>query len=307
MPLLTKRRVLAAKIEATIGTAIALTSGTDGIINAYDVQLDPDIPFNKRMAAGAFGRQAGVVGAYGGGVKFKIEAVGSGTAGTAPAWANVLLPACGMTNAGGGLFSPISAFSGQNSITIANLEDGAKKFLAGAMGSWTFDGEDGKVGTFTFDFKGVWQPVVDAGMFTPQFSSIIPPRFAGATLTIGSYTPTCSKFSLKYGTVIDLRQTVTPAAGYISAVVTDRETTGTLDPEMTLVASYDAYGIWLAGTTAALTMTIGSGGTGFTISGPELQYTGPKEGNRNGIVTTDLPFQLCQNGSTVDSEVSIQF
>src|ERR1700744_5177177 len=97
MPLLKQRRVLAAKLEVTPGTGVSLTSGTDGIINAFDVQADAEIPYNERLAQGAFGRLPGVVGAYAGGIKFKVEAYGSGVAGTAPAWALVLLEACGMS------------------------------------------------------------------------------------------------------------------------------------------------------------------------------------------------------------------
>jgi len=311
MPLLKSRRVLAAKQETTIGTGVTLTSGTDGIINAFDVVIDADIPYNERVAQGAFGRLAGTVGTYGGSVSFKLEGIGSGTAGTAPAWATVLLPACGML-ATSNVFTPITAFASQESVTIGVYEDGAHKSLTGAMGSYSIDCEDGKTPIFTFNFKGVWQPPTDVGMFTPQFSPTIPPRFAGATFTIGSFTPLISKFTMNYGTKIEMRQDVTQTAGFISAVVTDRKVTGTLDPEQTLVAAYDAFGIWLAGTTAALTVDIGfsSGsqtGTGFAISVPVLQYDNIKEGTRNDLNISNLSYLACQNGSTVDSEVTITF
>jgi len=306
MPLLTKQRVLAAKLEVTSGTPVTLTSGTDGMINAYDVVIDGDIPYNERVAAGAFGRQQSTVGAYAGSLKFKVEAYGSGTAGTAPAWSTVLLEACAMTQASG-LFTPISAGASQKSATIAVYEDGGRKMLAGAMGTWTFNAEDGKPGVFEFDFKGVWQPVTDVAMFTPQFSTVIPPRFAGATLTIGAYTPTMSKLSIAYGAKVEMREDVTQTGGYIAAIITDRKVTGKLDPEMTLVASYDAFGAWLAGTTAALSVAFGPSGAGFTIAAPVLQYTGIKEGDRNGKVISNLDFIAAQNGSTPDSEISIQF
>jgi len=306
MPLLTKRRVLAAKIEATPGTPIALTSGTDGMINAYDVVIDGDIPYNERVAQGAFGRQASNVGAYAGSVKFKVEAYGSGTAGTAPPWALVLLEACAMSQAGG-LFTPISAGASQSTATIAVYEDGARKMLAGAEGTWTFDAEDGKVGVFNFDFKGIWQPVTDAAMFTPQFATVIPPRFAGATLTVGAFVPKLSKVSIAYGAKVELCQDATQTSGYYRSIITDRKVTGKLDPEMSLVASYDQFGSWLAGTTAALSIAFGASGMGFTIAAPVTQYTGIKEGDRNGKVISNEDFICCQNGSTPDSEITIQF
>jgi hypothetical protein len=306
MPLLKLRRVLAAKQEVTPGTAIALSSGTDGMINAYDVSIDADIPFNERMAAGAFGRLPGVVGAEAGSLKFKIEAYGSGTSGTSPAWALVLLPACGMVETSGA-WSHVSAYSSQKTVTIAVLEDGIEKKLVGAMGTWSFNGDDGKVPYFDFDFKGVWTAPTDVALFTPQFSTVVPPRFAGATLTIGSYTPTCSKLSVKQGCKVEMREDVTQASGYIAAIITDRKVTGSLDPEATTVATYNPFGLWLAGTTAALTCTIGSSGTGLTIAAPALQYESIKEGERNGKVVHDLNWVAAQSGSTTEDDLSITF
>ncbi|MDP9175614.1 MAG: hypothetical protein M3O30_17360 [Planctomycetota bacterium] len=305
-PLLKERRVLAAKTEVTWGTPIALTSGTDGVINAYDVMVDGDIQPNKRVAAGAFGRLASNVGAYSGTAKFKVEAVGSGTPGTPPAWATVLLPACGMVNTAG-TFTPVSAASAQSAITLANLSDGSRKMLAGSMGKWSYNGQDGEISYFEFEFKGVWQPVTDVAMFTPQFSTVIPPRFAGVSLTLGAYSPIFSKLTLDYGNVVDLRQNADAGSGYQSAVIVGRETTGSIDPEQTLVANYDAFGAWLAGTTAAMSFTIGSGGTGFTINVPVTQYEDIKEGDRNKKVTSQIKFGAKQNGSTPDSEISIVF
>ena len=241
-----------------------------------------------------------------GSLKFKVEAVGSGTAGTALAYALVLFEACAMTQSGG-LFTPLSASASQQAATMGVYEDGGRGMLAGAMGTWTFNGEDGKIGYFEFDFKGVWQPVTDVTMFTPQFSTVIPPAFAGATLTVGAFSPKLSKVSIAYGAKVEMREDVTNVAGYIALIITDRKVTGKLDPEMSLVASYDQFGIWLAGTPAALSIAYGASGAGFTIAAPVIQYTGIKEGDRNGKVISNEDFICAQNGSTPDSEISIQF
>jgi len=306
MPLLAKRRVLAAKLETTSGTAVTLTSGTDAMINAYDVVIDSEMTYNERVAQGAFGRQAGNTGTRAGSVKFKIEAVGSGTAGTAPGWALVLFEACAMSQSGG-LFTPLSASASQKSATIGVYEDGAIKMLVGSMGTWSFNGDDGKIGYFEFDFKGVWIAPVDGAMFTPQSSATIPPAFSGATFTIGAFTPKLSKVSIAYGAKVEMREDVTNAAGFIASIITDRKVTGKLDPETTLVATYDQFGIWLAGTSAALSLAWGASGAGMTIAAPVVQYTGIKEGDRNGKVISNEDFICAQNGSTPDSEISIQF
>lgn len=45
----------------------------------------------------------------------------------------------------------------------------------------------------------------------------------------------------------------------------------------------------------------------MTIAAPVVQYSAIKEGKRNGLVISNEDFICTQNGSAVDSEVSIQF
>jgi hypothetical protein len=305
MPLLDRRKILAAALEETPGTGVSVTS-SNVMINAYDIQADGNMPYNERMVEGGFGRQLSNLGAYAGSLKFKIQASGSGTSGTSPSWAEICLASCGMTESDGS-WTPVSKWSDQTSATFCVDEDGLQKKFVGAMGTWTFSGDDGQIPYFDFEYKGVWVAPTDQTSFTPSFSSVRPPRFAAATLGFGGYTPTASKFTFAMGNKVDLRQDVTQTAGYISAVINDRKCTGTLDPEQTLTSTYDQYAAWLAGTSAALTMTIGSGGTGFTINAPATQYSKVGTGTRGGIIISPMEFIACLSGSTVDSEMSLVF
>ena len=54
MPLLKRRRVFAAKVETTIGTAESLT-GAEGVYNAYNVMIQPKISMTPRESQGGFG------------------------------------------------------------------------------------------------------------------------------------------------------------------------------------------------------------------------------------------------------------
>jgi hypothetical protein len=174
------------------------------------------------------------------------------------------------------------------------------------MGSVTCDFVDGKPSTFSFDFKGVWAAPTDVALLSPTYSAQLPPDFMGATLTIGSYTPLVSKLSIKVANTVELRNDATQATGFISAVITDREITGSLDPEASTVATHDAFGIWLAGTTAALTATVGASGSGFSFGAPALQAKSIKEGDRGGIQTHDQDF-VATCGTTADSELTLTF
>jgi len=53
MPLLRRRAVFAAKVESTIGTAESL-SGTEGVYNARDFMIQPNVAFTRREGQGGF-------------------------------------------------------------------------------------------------------------------------------------------------------------------------------------------------------------------------------------------------------------
>jgi hypothetical protein len=305
MPLIKRRRVLAAKIETTAGTAESLTSSEAGF-NVYDVEINADIPMYERKAEGSLSMLPAVPGARSGSIKFSIDAYGSGTGGTSPTWALTLLKGCGMTESSG-TFSLTSTAASMKTLTLGVYEDGLFKSLAGAMGNFTVDGEDGKPLKVTFEYTGVWQAPTDVSLIAPTYATTVPPRFAGAAFTIGGTSPILSKFNLKSGNVVTLREDITKTAGYIAAVITDRKFEGNIDPEAKLVASSDVFGNWIAGTEAALSCAVGSGGNAITIAAPAIQYMKITEGDRNGIQTHGLDFMCMQNGATPDTEVTIAF
>jgi hypothetical protein len=115
--------------------------------------------------------------------------------------------------------------------------------------------------------------------------------------------------SFDIGNVVVGRECTTPVAGYDSFVVTDRMPMITGNPESKLVATRDVYSQFINMTEAALSFTIdGPGNSTFAISAPKAQIVnGPQEGERNGIVTDEIEWQLNRNGATVDQEFSIVF
>src|SRR5437867_147181 len=97
MSILYKRRVLAAKQESTPGTAESLTN-TEAIF-VFDPSIQADIPPATRNATGSLSQLVAVPGPRKSTMKFSVELAGSGSAGTDPTWASVLLAGCGMTSA----------------------------------------------------------------------------------------------------------------------------------------------------------------------------------------------------------------
>src|SRR5579862_7327869 len=133
MPLLKRNTIVAAKIETTPGTAVALTS-SDAAFNVYDAKYTADIPMYERELQGSFSMLSSVAGARMARIEFSIDLYGSGTPGTPPAYANTFFVGCGMAVTSG-VFSPVSEWSAMHALTMGMYEDGIFKSICGAMGT----------------------------------------------------------------------------------------------------------------------------------------------------------------------------
>src|SRR3989304_4563589 len=96
MAVLTRRGVIAAKIEATEGTAETLV-GSDANFLVIDPKFTANIALNKRLnIAESLSQFAAVPGAQMAEITFGVELKGAGGAGATPALGK-LLKACGFS------------------------------------------------------------------------------------------------------------------------------------------------------------------------------------------------------------------
>lgn len=303
--MLAKKRVLAAKIETTVGTAIAL-SASDATFNAFNVSIQPDIPFAAREGQGAFSGLTGTLDAYGGTAKFSMELTGGASI---PAWATTFLPACGLV-ASSLVMGPITAppgSSGVKTLTIGSYVDGIWRSIKGAMGNAVFRFEAGKKVMIDFEFKGIWVPPTDVALLAPTYTTVAPLRFVSSGLAIGAANPKCANLTIDLGNQVILREDSGTSSGYISACITDRKMKGTIDPEAALVATRDNLGDWLAYTEAALAISLGGATNGVAFAAPKLQFSNVQEANRNDLYTEAIDFVLNRSASAGDDELTITF
>jgi hypothetical protein len=306
--LLKKVRAFAAKVEATPGTAEALTSA-EGAYNVYNLMIQPQIDVSTREGQGGFGRIPSVPGARRGIATFRTDAGYTGSA--IPTWASVLLPACGVV-ASSTTFTPRSEIPGTNvkTLTIGGYINGKFKSICGAVGNARFVMVAGQPIYIDWTFTGIYVAESDATLITPTYPTTLTPlRFAGGATSWNSATICLQQANFDIGNVVTGRECTTPVAAYDSFVVTDRVPKVTGNPESKLVATRDVYSQFINMTEAALSFTIdGPGNSTLVISAPKAQIVnGPQEGERNGIVTDEIEWQLNRNGATVDQEFSIVF
>ena len=307
MPLLKRIGVLLAKAETTPGTDAAPT-GTDGACNFYDVEVQPNIAMVERVGQGGFGRFASVPGAYGATVTFRTYLEWDGTA-TEPFWADVLLPACGWVKSTN-TFTPRSEAPGTNvkTLTFYHYLNGKLRKILGAAGDFVVTLPTGQPAYIDWTFTGVWAGETDASIVSPTYPADTTLRFAEGLAELSDVNLCVSQATINAGNNVILRECPTTAAGYISAIITDRAPTVTLDPESVLVATRDAYGDWIAMAQGTLELDLGGPGNSvLSFDAPKAQITNAQNGDRNMLAIDTLTLLCGKNGATHDQELSIVF
>lgn len=303
-----KRAQLAGKIEETEGSAQTL-AGADAFL-AENIAFNPTTEMERRNNVSAsLSPFSQVAGARSATMEFEVELKGSGAKGTAPALGK-LLKACGFGEAvvesTSVTYTPAS--TGIPSLTIGLYNDGVRYQIQGARGTVSLRLEKGKQGRFRFVFTGAEYVVGDVAMLSSgvSYETSKPQPFLSASLSIDSYAALVGLLEFNMGNEVTLRDSVNAASGHLSAVITGRQPTLSLDPEMVTVATYGWDTKMRSGHEGALTATLGvTAGNICTITAPKVQYTGIRLADKSGLRSLGVDCQLNRNAG--DDELSIAF
>jgi len=300
--LIANKKVLGVKLE------VITTKGEPVVADTHIITYDPEMmsaaEFIERRGAGSGAfmgfNQAGVVGKQVGVCNFRVDLKGNGTnnwdAGLA-----IFMQCCGfdLTTT---VLTPVSTVGAQYTCTIYLWEDGLLKQLSGCMGNVTIDWEEGMPAAANFSFQGIFAQQADvADMAMPEFApdTTTPSLMGSGTWTLGGDAIKISKLSLDMKNELALRGN--------HYVITNRAPSITIDPEAqtTSATGHDFNALWIAGTTAALSLVIGTGaGHQITLGVPVFQYAEPPaSGDRDGLFTYDIVGNC--NVSSGNDEVSI--
>lgn len=290
--LVTRTRVLAAKIEGTPGTLEALTA-TEAAWNVFDTKIQQRTPMEARLKQGSFAQLPSVPGGRIGEVMFSMELYGGSAA---PTWATVFLAACGLGITGGAYVvdkrPPEATGSTAKTISIGVYENGIVKKLAGCMGNVVFHFVAGMIVRAEFTFRGVWQAPSDVAILAPTYPTDSPLRFVSSTFTIGSWNPTLQELTLDVGNEVYLREDASKASGFSSAVIGNRLPKLTINPEEDILATKNIWSEWLANTEAALSFTAAAGSDDVTVTESKLQFIDPQEADREGLQVNEIACEL---------------
>jgi hypothetical protein len=242
-------------------------------------------------------------------IAFESMLSGSGTASTPPAFGDALM-ACGMNETIGATvgYVPVSAITAGGdggSATIGFYTDGLYYKIHGARGSFRLILNSGEPGRIAFTFRGVYNAPTDTDLLAAvSHYTTVPPAIVNGSMTLDSIAMKYKSLEFDLGNQLADRADPSATHGAFSVCITGREPTGTMDPEMLAVATYNYFNKLTTNSEASFTLTVGSAsGNKYVITAPKVQYTAVEPGDRDGLQVAGLTFQL--NRSSGDDELSI--
>lgn len=314
--LVAKSAFLLVETEATAGTDPSPALATNGVL-AYEVTLDPlgnAESFARNPIAGnvLFGRQTPVPGKRHATCSFKIPLAGQGVAMSSsgvglPEW-DPLMKACAWSSTFTANTSVV--YEDQATTTTctiymyvgpaqSSVTSNWKLYeMNGVAGNVKVVGVNGEPTMLEFEMIGTYVEPVDAA--DPDVASnlslveVVPEPLLSAGFSFSSawssYSPCVNGFEYDPGNATIMRECINEAAGYKTAIITDREPKLTFQMEEDLNANVNMWSEYTTGTAATVqTGTIGStAGNRYQITWNRVGIDSISMTEREGILALDV-------------------
>jgi len=294
MALLTRKRLILAKAEATYGTDPTPTGSANAILvrNLEITPLQSDI-VQRELIRPYLGNYEQLLAQIRVQVTFEVELAGSGAAGTAPAYGPVL-KACGLSETvvatTSVTYAPVStSFS---SVTIYFYQDGIRHIVTGARGTFTLNGQVGAIPTIAFTMTGIYNAPTDTALATPTYANQATPLIFknGNTTSFSafSYSGALQSIDLNLGNEIVYRELI---GGTKEVLITDRKPAGTISIEAVLLATKNYFTVSTGSTTGSVSFQHGTtAGNIATLTMAQSDLADASYADLNGIAMLNLPY-----------------
>lgn len=318
---LARKVQLAAKVEATAGSAETLAAADAGILVENVVFTPGIVMLDRNPLRDSLSRYSSVPGSGIATLTFRCEVKGSGTATTPPAMGK-FLRACGMTESvetGAVVYALTSTSSLVPTLTMAKYNDDRRWLLYGARGNVSFEGVANTIMWANFTFTGIYSEFdYKASLTSIDYEDTVPPIFRNTTTTFNfgeSYTTSCySRFTLDLANEVILRENANAASGLSYATITGRDPGGTFDLDVPAISVDTDPAItpnfmtkMTTPTTGAMSLVVGStAGNRMSIAAPAMQVVSINDAERGAISVHDLTYKL-RIGTLDDDELVLTF
>lgn len=300
--------VVLAKKEATYGTDAAPTAGANGILtrNYSGKPLDVDW-LERNLDLPVYGASEGMPTNKRRSFSYEVEIAGSGAAGTAPAWME-LLEACGLaaaTISAGVHAQQVFAAPGAAASSLSQydfLSDQRRKAL-GSVGTFSMDFTAGAYPFFGFNWTGMVPAVTPFDKSAPgavdlaRWKRPVEVNLENTLCTLDGYSPKVRSWKGEAGIQIAVRNLV--GSRYIRRG--SHAFKSTLVIEAPDIATKDYLSALAAGSVVAWQLTHGvDAGNIIELSSTKVQVTDVSESKEDDTVMWTLSLVHTADGATPD-------
>ena len=302
--MLVKNKLILVEIEGNYGTDPTPTTGAN-FVAVHNINVSPDVAYNETMATDvSLSPRAGTLGKKSISVTFEHQLQMNGA--TPPI--DPLLLSCGYTDSdSNGVYVPRT--TGFQSCTIWVYEEDIVWKINGCRGNVVFNFNAGEPVTASFTMQGRYAKPTDTTFPTSVTDNGGSPCVAmNRAFAFNSIAPVVESlsFSLNNTIVTQPNMDDSVAHGVEAVVITDRDPTGSFNPEVVKASTTpDYWSDFEAVTQRAITYVVGDGTDNLSVSLPKIEIQNINPGDQSGIAIYDIPFQCVRN--TGDDEISLTF
>ena len=296
------------KTESSYGTD-PTPSGSNAIL-VRDLNIEPvqSDEVSRDLIRGYLGNYETLLSNTRVNVSMGVEMVGSGAAGTEPAYAP-LLKACGLavTTVGStsNTYAPVSASFG--SVTIYTNIDGVRHKVTGCRGTFSISCELNQIPVISFSMTGIYSAPTDTSAPTCTYNATKPLLFkTGNTsaFSIFGYSGALQSWSFDMNNETVVRQLV---GGTQEVMITDRKPSGSATVEAVALSAHNFFTDATGSSTGTNTFLHGTtAGNKVTISCPQTDLGQPTYEDSDGVQMLSLPF-VATPTSAGNNELSIAY
>ena len=306
---LTRRRLILAKIETTYGTDSTPAGSNAILVRNLEIQPLLSETVNRELVRPFLGQSDQLLSQTRVEVSFEVELAGSGTAGTAPAYGPILR-SCGLSEtlvtSTSATYAPESA--GFESSTIYYHQDGIRHKVTGCRGTFEMNCEVGQIPVISFTLTGIYNAPTDTALPTPTYNDQATPVIfkEGNTTSFSAFSYAGCLMSYNFNMANDViyRELVGCTK---EIMITNRAPSGTVVIEAPTITAKDFFAIATGTSTGSITFQHGqTAGNRVTMTTAQSDLGNLTYSDQDGIQMLNLPFIAVPTSSGND-EMSLVF
>lgn len=304
-----RRALLLAKRETTYGTDAVPTAAANAVL-ARNLEFNPLVTeqVDREFIRPYFGHAGQIVAASRADANFELELAGSGAAGTAPKFADLLKIAGLAETVAAGVsvtYSPVT--TGIDSATLYYYLDGLIHKCVGARSNLEINLVSKQIPTLKFSTMGLYVAAADAALPNDaSYAGWQQPRVVNnlntPSVSLHGYVGPVQQVTFNFGNQVAHRNMINTE----SVVISDRKVVGSIMLEAAAIADKDWFAAVNAGTTGALAVTHGvDAGNIVEVDAPNVYLANPRYSNQDGIAMISFDLALATNAG--NDEIVLTF